>query len=156
MHDLDLFLATDEFLATHPYYPCCLLVHPDIAVLTKAGQLLEQRYGLKSISIGSALSQALISIPLAERPRLSHSILQDVIRQQLPGPILFSSVDLLFEPTLKLDPFSLFRGMSRSVTLFILWPGTFTDTSLAYGTPEHAHYRVWIRPDLCSRCIIAL
>lgn len=156
MHDLDLLLATGEFLATHPYYPCCLLVHPDIGVLEKAGYLLEQRYHLKSVAAGAELSQALVSIPSTERPSAANTILQDVVRQQLPGPILFSNIDMLFEPILTLDPLSLFRSMSRLVTLFVLWPGTFADASLAYGTPAHAHYRVWTRPDLCPQCVIAL
>lgn len=155
LQDFEVCEAVDEFLVTRPYHPCCLLVHRDIDVLEKVAQLL-QRQHVKSVPVGAELSAALMEIPPAERAGVASATLQDIVKRWQAGHILFTDIDLLFEPTLALDPLSLLRSLSRLATLFVLWPGTFADGSLTYGTPEHAHYRAWSHPDLCLRCIIAL
>jgi len=67
-------------------------------------------------------------------------------------------IDILFEPTLALDPLHLLRETSRLRPLIVLWPGAFVKGVLAYASadPAHAHYRTWGRPELCPDCIIPL
>jgi len=57
-------------------------------------------------------------------------------------------IDVLFEPTLKLDPLGLLRQFSRVTKLIVTWPGTYINDVLAYAVPEHSHYRTWRQPGI--------
>jgi len=80
--------------------------------------------------------------------------LAEEIRTPSPlGPLLVTQIDLLFEPSLRLDPLTLLRGLSRQRPLLVAWPGSFQNGVLAYAVPEHSHYRIWPRPDLREDCV---
>jgi hypothetical protein len=64
------------------------------------------------------------------------------------GPVLCTETDLLFEPTLKLNPLSLLRDASRVTRLVVSWPGIYQSDVLAYAAPEHSHYRTWRKPEV--------
>ena len=73
-----------------------------------------------------------------------------------PGPVLCTDIDLLFDPSLKLNPLQLFLSCSKQTTLVIAWPGSYLDNTVAYAVPEHAHFRTWKQPDLCDYCVAQL
>lgn len=156
MQDARLQFALERFLTTHPYYPCCLLVHPKIVQLERAGQYLQARYAWPTLSIGTTLSEALLSLAPHQRSGVVHTAFQTAVQRLLPGPILCRDIDLLFEPMLAIDPLRLLRDTSRIAPLVVLWPGACSNGALSYARPEHARYRVWGRPELCEECIIAL
>jgi hypothetical protein len=146
----------DNFLAAPPYYPCLLLVHPEIARLNLvAGQLLA-RYDWPELVVGAALSEKLLGTRVKDRPRQARRLLIDVLKAYRPGPILCRAIDLLFEPELELNPLPLLGEASRRTSLVALWPGSFIEGVLAYGQSQHAHYRTWPRPDLGDYRIIPL
>ena len=66
--------------------------------------------------------------------------------QMAPGPVSCTDIDLLFEPTLELDPLGLLRDVSRVTRLVVAWPGSYADDVLAYAVPDHSHYRTWRKP----------
>jgi hypothetical protein len=152
----DLAAAIEYFLATPPYYPCLLLVHHEIKRLQTARQQMSSQYGWPDFSVGTLLSQPLLSATPRYRPGLARRTFMDLAQTYRPGPVLCADIDLLFEPTLSLDPLRLLRETSRQVSLVVLWPGTFKNSVLAYATTDHAHYRTWPQTDLCVYCIIAL
>lgn len=75
------------------------------------------------------------------------------LREMSPGPILCTNVDLLFEPTLKLDPLRLMRDASRVTRLVVTWPGSYGDGVLAYAVPDHGHYRTWRKPEVFIKAL---
>lgn len=152
----DLFPAIDHFLAIQPYYPCLLLVHPEMARLYAATRQILSQYAWPGLSIGSLLSQALLPVAPKQRPRQAKRTFADTVQAHVPGPVLCTDIDLLFEPSLYLDPLRLLREASRQARLVVIWPGTFANGVLAYATPSHAHYQTWTQTDLCDDCILAL
>jgi len=108
------------------------------------------------LSIGATLGAALLSVAPQQRPRKTHTALVDAVRPHAPGPLLCLDTDLLFEPSLALDPLRLLRDTSRLATLVVLWPGSTTSGELAYAVPSHAHYRTWNRTDLSAESVIPL
>ena len=68
--------------------------------------------------------------------------------EEAPGPVLCTEIDLLFEPSLGLDPLALFRQVSRETALVVAWPGGWDGGGLTYATPEYGHYRAWERPNV--------
>lgn len=146
----------DVILAQAQVYPCVLLVHTDVATLAQAAAHVEAQYGWPRLPVGLALSQALLDVPPRHRPRQAARFLRDAVTRLSPGPVLWVDVDLLFEPSLALDPLALARECSRVVPAVMLWPGAFVDGVLSYAVPAHAHYRTWRRTELGDRCIVPL
>lgn len=148
--------AVEKFLQSSPYHPCLLLVHPHIAQLRTAIEQLNRHFDWPTISVGTLLSKALLNVAPAKRSREAGKALRNAINQHRPGPLICTDIDLLFEPSLTLNPLHLLRQTSRQVTLVVTWPGTFENNVLAYAVPAHGHYRTWPQPDLCDTCIIPL
>ena len=148
--------AVSHFLTTRPYHACLLLVHPALVHLQAAAQHLTRQYACPHLSVGLVLSETLLPVAPQQHSRHAGQILRQSVKNQAPGPLLCTDIDLLFEPAFSLDPLWLLRQMSRQTSLIVTWPGTFHDNVLAYALPEHAHYRTWTSPDLCPYCIIAL
>jgi len=65
-----------------------------------------------------------------------------------PGPVLCTEIDLLFEPTLELDPLRLLCDIGRITRLVVTWPGSYLHDLLAYAVPDHSHYRTWRNPEV--------
>lgn len=159
MHDDDILMAVDAFMAARPYNPCCLLVDPDITRLQHAAHIVAARHDWPTLSIVGVLGDALLAIAPDRRSSQVKGILEDALRQHRGRPgaaVVVTDVDILFEPTLALDPLRLFRDLSREGALIVAWPGAYANNVLAYATPDHAHYRRWPQPDLCPTCIIAI
>lgn len=146
----------DAILAHPPVHPCVLLVHTRSADLNNAADWLAAHCGWPRLSIGSRLSERLLPLPARRRSRAVQSIMQELVGDLAPSPLLWVDVDLLFEPSLTIDPLRLMRECSRQAPLVVLWPGEYQSRVLSYAVPEHAHYRAWRQTDLCAGCIIGL
>lgn len=109
--------AVSHFLAASPYHACLLLIHPEIICPKTAVSHLNQTHNWSILSVGLELSQALLPIPLKQRSRQAKRILPKLAKEYVPGPLLCADIDLLFEPSLFLDPLMLLRQISRQVTL---------------------------------------
>lgn len=146
----------DYFLANLPYYRCLLLVHSEIAHLKAVSQQITEQNGWPVLSIGSVLSQRLLSVSPQRRPFMAPRVFNQMIQENKPGPLVCNEIDLLFEPTLALDPLRLLREAGRHTTLIVFWPGTYSDGTLTYAVPGHGHYQAFAEPGLCNYCIIPL
>ncbi len=145
--------AIDNFLSNPPYYPCLLLVHVEQAVLYARVTALQQQYGWPLFALGEELTPRLLPLLPRERERAIQRLLAERIHVAPSGPLLVTQIDLLFEPSLQLDPLLLLRGLSRQRPLVVTWPGSYNNGVLTYAVPEHSHYHTWPRPDLCEYCI---
>jgi hypothetical protein len=127
---------------------CVLLVDPDPARLRSVAETLAGEHRWPTLLVGSALAAALLDVPPRRRPADSSRVVRDLIRPHGPGPLICLDVDLLFEPSLQLDPLALFRDLSRIVKLVVAWPGSSAERTLAYAVPAHGHYRTWSHPEV--------
>jgi len=123
-------------------YDCLILSHPEYQVLEATIQQVNQA-GYVSAEIGLELSKLLMSVPMNERSRFTEKWVLEYLNSLQPGPVICVHSDLLFEPTLNIDPLALFRLAARITQLVILWLGDFTNDVLFYATPAHQHYRAW-------------
>ncbi|MBN2392490.1 MAG: BREX-3 system P-loop-containing protein BrxF [Anaerolineae bacterium] len=142
--DLEAPIAT--FLA-YPTQPCLLLVSPDVVCLEMAVESLAATHRWPMLTLGKALSAALLHEAPVRWGTATVRWLDDIVRQMMPGPLLVSRIDLLFDPDLHLDPLRLFCQVGRRMPLIVAWPGSYARDVLMYAVPEHAHYREWRRPD---------
>ena len=136
--------AITDFLCTS--HTCLLLAHPEIRRLESAKDELTSTYNWPRLSIGRELGAVLLSEMPQRRSRAACRWLPARLGEMAPGPVLCTEIDLLFEPTLELDPLRLLSDVSRIARLVVLWPGCYADDVLTYAAPEHSHYRAWRRP----------
>lgn len=143
--------AVTDFLGTS--HTCLLLVHPGIRRLEEAANELLSLHAWPHLSVGRELTAALLS----ERPQLRSRTTDLWMRTRLgetaPGPVLCTEIDLLFEPTLGLDPLRLMRDVSRETRLVVTWPGSYLHSVLAYAVPGHSHRRTWRRPEVLVKAL---
>ncbi|MEO7841200.1 MAG: BREX-3 system P-loop-containing protein BrxF [Anaerolineales bacterium] len=125
--------------------PLTLIVEREIVELEKFLPQISQAWQV--VSIGKELSSFLIVSSDGDQSRIARQWLQNELRAKTPGPVICTDIDLLFHPSLKLDPLGLFRQLSRFTKLIVLWPGEYKGGVLTYAQPEHHHYHSWRNPE---------
>jgi hypothetical protein len=114
---------------------CVLVIHHEPeTVMTTARDLACDR-GWIEIPIGRDLSAALLNVPVKQRSRHARQWLHDRLTNLAPNTVVFTGIDLLFEPSLELNPLALLRQMSRLAPVIAAWPGSVNAHGLSYGTP---------------------
>jgi hypothetical protein len=146
----------DQVLSTARYYPCVLLVHPELRRLEAAVQQLSQYKGWPLLAVSRCLADVLAGQPGARRSTAASTALDRPLTDLGPGPVICTDLALLFEPVLELDALAMLRRWSRRVPVIAAWPGTVCDDGLAYAVPAHAHYRLWHPTGLDAGCIMPL
>ena len=132
-------------ILSHPY-DLLILVHPDIRIIEACTEYVINK-GYYSINISRELSNALLSESMQNRSRFAINWLLSRVTQDNKTPILCTVPDLLFEPSLLIDPFMLFRQAARIHQFIVTWLGDYQSNLLSYAIPEHAHYRTWKMSD---------
>lgn len=122
-------------------HSCVIVVDTDVQALNK--RLTEIPDEWERVSIGKELSSFLLLADTTDRSRDIYIWLENYLREKASGPVVCLDIDLLFEPSLKLEPLNIFLKISRYTKLIILWPGSYKDGVLSYAQPEHQHYRFW-------------
>lgn len=138
--------AIAEFLRTS--YTCLLLVSPEMRRLEHAADELLSIYAWLRLSLGQELGSVLLPVIPRRRSREAHRWMRTRFGELSPGPVLCTEIDLLFEPTLELDPLSLLCDIGRVTRLVVTWPGSHHHDVLSYAVPDHSHYRTWRNPEV--------
>jgi hypothetical protein len=104
-----------DFLRTS--HTCLLFVHREIRRLENTAAGLASGYGWPCLAVGRELSDALLAEQPQRRSRAVRRWMSARLGEMAPGPVLCTGIDLLFEPTLSLDPLRLFRDAGRTTRL---------------------------------------
>jgi hypothetical protein len=94
--------------------PLVLIVNPDIQTLDEEKKQLQTRFEWPILPIGKVLSRDMLSGKVSGAA-VVQAWLVDKVRGASSGPILVSDIDLLFEPSFKLDPLILFQRPAGSI-----------------------------------------
>ena len=92
------------------------------------------------LNLGIELSLALLDIPLKRRPFKVTDIMENLIQEQHNKIICIDRIEVLFEPSLKTNPFQMLKQLSKNHTLIIAWRGIVIDKTLIYAKPNHPEY----------------
>ncbi len=118
-----------------------IIVNTDIQALKRRLETIPDIWA--KLSVGREISHFLISQEVGNYPLSITKFLADVAFLYVKQPVVFYDIDILFEPSIQIDPLNLFRQIGRQNVLIIFWPGTFVGDTLVYAQPEHHHYRFW-------------
>lgn len=104
------------------------------------------------LNLGLTLSQRLLDISSHQRPAQAPILLADLLAGEEPA-ILYD-IELLFDPTLQLEPLRALKAASRSRILLVLWPGAYEDHKLTYAEPGHPEYKRYGPADLAEILVV--
>jgi hypothetical protein len=100
------------------------------------------------LSAGSTLAERLVGEPMRQRPVLANDAFGDLVREVASGDlVLVDNIEVLFLPSLQLDPLKLLQDSARNRTVVACWPGTVVNQDLLYGGNGHPDSRVFHSPD---------
>jgi len=152
----DFSTQLEQFLENRPFHAVFFLAHPHIDQRMKVIEELKYQKGWVTISISNLLAQVLQEIPINKRSRQVPQLIASIVHANMPDPVICTDIDLLFDPSLRLDPLSILLNISKQTTLIVAWPGSYQEGILTYAVPEHAHYRTWRSSTICDYCVVKL
>ena len=114
---------------------------------------LEKSSVADRIQLSLALGHRLLDLPAQQRALQASTIVADLLAGI--GVLLVENIELLFEPTLRLDPMRALRAGSRRRPLIVIWPGALTEGGhLVYAEPGHPEYRRYDSADLAGVTVV--
>ena len=116
-----------------------------------SGQKINSSLG-PTIDVNTELSQALLSIPIAKRPRNVTTLIGDMIHGLSSAYVCLVGLELLFEPSLQVSVVSLLKQLAHGNVIVALWPGEYIEgaAKLSYsklGHPEYQDYTISMNDD---------
>ena len=146
--DLQVFVSQ----AIASFCRLALIVGPLGAGKTPILKSLASRLDVPVTNVNLELSAKLLAYPTATRPFRVVSIFEELIDGQ-KDPVLLDNIEVLFDPTLRIDPLRLLENLSRCRTIVATWPGTLVDNRLVYAEPWHPEYRTYSQFDAHPFCV---
>lgn len=89
------------------------------------------------IDVGKKLSTALIEIPVPLRTASVAECFAACMGESPSAVTCLDHLEILFEPSLRLNPVSLVQGASRRNVLVAAWPGLAETGRLTFGSIDH-------------------
>ena len=111
---------------------------------TKLLRSLGERLQSLPVNVGVKLGQRLAATPVFERGFSANELLRDItVSARSNAPLLLDNLEVLFEPSLKINPLDLIKRLAHARRVVAAWPGEMRDDRLVYasmGHPEHRDY----------------
>lgn len=115
-------------------------------------QLLRQlgnKLNIEPLNVGLELGRRLAATPNNKRGFSAGELLREIALLETFGergeaPLLLDNLELLFEPSLQINPLDLVRRLAHSRRVVAVWPGELRGDRLIYADmshPEHRDYR---------------
>jgi len=112
-------------------------------------QLLRQlgaKLDTEPFNVGSELGRRLASTPNNQRSFSVGELLREIIDEgRSDGLLLLDNLELLFEPSLQINPLDLVRRLAHSRRVVAVWPGELRGDRLVYADMSHPEYRDYSR-----------
>lgn len=119
-----------------------LLIGQSGAGKSKALRALAKAADAKVLNLGATLGVRLASLPQKQRPLEVVSELRDLGDEHAKGDLLLlDNLELLFDPSLQLDPLDVLKRHAHARRVVAVWPGQLRDGRLSYAELGHPEYR---------------
>lgn len=129
------------------YHRLVLLVAESGSGKTGVLQEVADAFGTQVINVNRALSYEMLELTARQRSLRLPSILKQLAAQTEP-PVVLDNLEILFDKTLKRDPLSLLRNISRNRGVVASWSGRFSGGRLLYAEREHPEYQEYDSVDV--------
>ncbi len=143
--DLSIRIRLGAERASQMYYRLLVVVSDDNA---KAGQRVGETLGIRRIDVGEKLGEVLMEVSARRRPLEVAGLLEDLLDGAGGDEALLDHIEILFEKSLKLEPLTLLKSVSRRRLIVVMWSGVVEAGNLVYGVPGHPEYRSYSARDV--------
>ncbi len=140
----DVFKATDSAAALAQaaarYQKIALVVgHPGSgkSALLRA---IAKQMNMPLLNLGLALSTKLLSLTARERKLKASDIVADLLESTESPRLAVDNTEIVFDPSLMLNPLGLLQSVSRTRLLVWAWNGTLVNSHVTYAYPGHPEY----------------
>ncbi len=94
------------------------------------------------ISFNLEVSELLKDVKTKFRPVRADNEVKDILNRYSEYEIIgITDFEVLFSPSLKLEPISYFNSRSRNQVIILVWPDTIDGDALVYAEPGHSEYQ---------------
>jgi len=100
------------------------------------------------VELGKKLSTALIDIPAPFRTASVEDCFAACMGESTSETTCLDHLEILFEPSLLINPVALIQGASRHAVIVAAWPGVVEGSRLTFGSPDHPGYKEIQEQDL--------
>ncbi len=118
-----------------------LLVGPGGRGKTAALEEVAEQTGNPLVNVNLELSRRLLNFTSSQRPLQVRRLLGEVLNEASSELVLLDRLELLFDTTLRQNPFRLLKDLSRLWTVVAAWNGFTDGNHLRYAEPGHPEYR---------------
>ena len=130
------------------YYRLMLVVGPSRSGKTTALRRLSAARSWPLVNVNLALSERLLELTSRQRAFEASSLLDRVAKERSGDVLLLDNTEILFDPTLRLDPLRVLQGIARHRSVIASWTGHYDDGPLTYAVPSHPEFRKYEDPDV--------
>lgn len=114
-----------------------LLVSPSGTGKTVILREVSKREDIPYINVNLELSRKLLGVEVKQRYRKVQRLLGEIIESRTPRAVILDNIEMLFEPSLRLDVLGCLKQLSRRQVIVAAWNGVY-ENGLTYASPEHA------------------
>jgi hypothetical protein len=113
---------------------------------TRLLRTLAQRLNVAPFNLGVKLGHRLAATPVFERGFSANELLREITDiARGDAPLMLDNIEVLFEPSLKINPLDLIKWLAHSRRVVAVWPGEMRDDRLVYAGMGHPEYRDYSR-----------
>lgn len=110
-----------------------------------------EAYNVPYINLNVELSKLLDGVSNSRRPYKAVEYCTELIKEVESNIVCIDFYELLFEPSLKIIPFELFKNISKNKALIVAWRGEIKDGFFIHAEPSHPEY---IKYSMCDAIVI--
>jgi len=123
------------------YHQLVLIVAPVRGGKTPLLARLAGEATLPLLNVNLELTKLLLDVPLKKRALEAVRLLQHIIEGQNAPVLLLDNLEILFDPSLSLNPLACLKNLSRHRVIVAAWAGHLDDGCLIYAEPGHPEFR---------------
>jgi hypothetical protein len=133
--DIDYSAAINQ--AAIRYYKIALVVGRSGSGKTNLLKKICGQMQIPLINLGIELSQKLLPLTTRERKLKTCEIVSEVIDAQDAPRLAIDNTEIIFDPSLMLNPLGLLQSLSRTRLLIWSWNGEVENGHVTYAYPGH-------------------
>lgn len=137
--DIESGAAID--LAAARYYKIVLVVGRSGSGKTNLLKKICEQMQIPPVNLGIDLSQKLLPLTSSERKLKTCEIISELIDAQDASRIAIDNTEVIFDPSLMVNPLGLLQSLSRTCLLIWSWNGEIENGYVTYAYPGHPEYQ---------------
>ena len=102
---------------------------------------IARKMDIPLINLGLLLSRQLLSLTVRQRKLKVADIIEGILDEANVPRIGVDNTEIVFEPSLKINPVGLLKNISRNRSIVWTWNGNIEGNYLTYAYPGHPEYQ---------------